>query len=236
MRAGMNRVSGFTLMELLAAITLMVVLGTMLFTVFKSSSDVIRDASGRQLVFQQAKLFMDHIEREASGAYWSKQGRAAGMRPFLIADSGRSIAMVTAAKVRDTRPDSPNFGTEANMGRIGYFLRDNTLYRYEYYTLYGSGDEATEVSEATPFLTNVVNFTVECFDNGRFTVRDWNSSAGSLPKAIRITLRITDDRHLSQYLNPDNDRDHNGHISRDEAEDDVVQTFQHVAYLGARTW
>jgi len=49
-------------MELLAAVTLMVILGTMLFTVFKNSSLVVSDASGRQAVFQQAKLFMEHIE------------------------------------------------------------------------------------------------------------------------------------------------------------------------------
>jgi type II secretion system protein J len=235
MKAAKGR-TGFTLMELLAAVTLMVILGTMLFTVFKNSSLVVRDASGRQLVFQQAKLFMDHIEREASGAYWTKQSRASQMRPFLIANNGQSVAMVTAAKVRDTRGDSPTFGTEANLGRVGYYLQGNTLYRFEYYTLYGSGDDAAEVARAVPFLNNVVSFTVECYDNGAFNITNWNSSAGVLPKAIRITLRLTDDRHLRDYLDMSNDKNGDGVVSRDEAGDDIGQTFEHVAYLGSRSW
>ena len=245
-----RRSPGFTLMELLAAMTLMVILGTMLFTVFKNSSIVVRDASGRQLVFQQAKLFMDHIEEEANGAYWSKQAATSTqkLRPFLVTNNGKSVAMVTAAKMRDTRPDSPNFGTEANLGRVGYFLGDgstqggktferNTLYRFEYYTLYGAGEDSTEViNNVTPFLMNVVSFTVECYDNTRFNLIPWDSSTRGLPKAIRVTLRLTDDRHLRDYLNMSNDKNGDGVVDQYEADDAIGQTFEHVAYLGTRSW
>lgn len=238
MREPWRKRSGFTLMELLAAVTLMVILGTMLFTVFKHSSTVVREAAGRQLVFQQAKLFMEHVERELSGAYANKVGPSASssrMRPFLVTEGGHHFALVTTAKVRDTRKDSANFGAEANLGRIGYYLRDNTLYRYEYYTLYGSGDDQSEINNATPFIVNVVNFNVEVFDNGQFRIMDWNShNTGAFPRAVRITLQLTDDRYLQEYDGVDDDN--NGVVDDpNETNDTIGQTFQHVAYLGDRS-
>jgi hypothetical protein len=80
----------------------------MLFTVFKNSSQVVSDAQGRQAVLQQAKLFMEHIEAEASGAYWSKQAANSPtkLRPFLVGqpdahNNMTMIAMVTASPSRD---------------------------------------------------------------------------------------------------------------------------------------
>ena len=276
----LKRYSGFTLMELLAAVTLLAILGTMLFTVFEQSSLVVREASGRQVVFQQAKLFMEHIERELSGAYMNKVGSSAAadkrMKPLRViqgSDGGyHHIAMTTAAKVRDTRPTSKTYGTEANMGRIGYFLGDgsthtltfdvdydgdddnvkftyeiNTLYRFEYYALYGSDDDAiekvkslvgsyddeTKIATLSPFLVNVVNFNVECFDNGQFNTVEWDSHSSGLPRAMRITLRLTDDKHLPYY---DGNDDNGDGIDDDyeETGDKVGQTFQHVIYLGGR--
>jgi prepilin-type N-terminal cleavage/methylation domain-containing protein len=264
MRDVVRKTSGFTLIELLAAVTLMVVLGTMLFTIFQNSSVVVREASGRQMVFQQAKLFMDHIERETAGAFTSASARATGMRPFLVLNQGHFIGFVTAAKVRDTRDyfdlahtqPNPNFGTEANLGRVGYYLGDgtttlgdgskadaHTLYRFEYYTLYTAGgpnDDPNEARNASAFINNVVSFTVECYDppgaNGRFYVMDWDSSArGTLPKAVRITLRLTDDAHLKDYNGLDDNAD--GVIDDfNETQDTIGQTFEHVAYIGNRTW
>jgi len=221
-------------MELLAAVTLLAILGTMLFTVFENSSIVVREASGRQMVFQHAKLFMEHIERELGGAYANRGGQMK-IRPLLVPADGHAIAMTTAAKVRDTRPDSITYGTEANMGRIGYYLNhdEKVLYRFEYYTLYGSDDDPNEVGNAEPFIYNVINFNVECFRDGKFRTVDWNSHSSGLPRAVRITLQLTDDNHLRYYDGEDNDND--GIIDNyEETRDKVGQTFQHVVYLGGR--
>ena len=245
MRVSSRRQDGFTLMELLAAVTLMVILGTMLFAVFENSSGVIREASGRQALFLETKLFMDHVERELSGAYIEKSSSGAPssrrMRPFLIKEDGHHFALVTAAKLRDMRmyidsQPNPGFGAEANLGRIGYFLKDNIIYRYEYYTLYDDGNEQVEIDRATPFIYNVVAFNVEVFDNGRFRTMDWDSrSKGCLPRAVRITLQLTDDRHLSQYLDMNNDTGGDGYVDSIEAGDTIGVAFQHVAYLGGRS-
>ena len=47
-----GRPRGFTLLELLAAVTILVVLGTLLFEVFDQSSQVIRMGNGRQEIYQ----------------------------------------------------------------------------------------------------------------------------------------------------------------------------------------
>lgn len=234
MRRTITTSAAFTLMELLAAVTLLVVLGTMLFTVFEQSSVVVRQASGRQTVFQQAKLLMEHLERELSGAYANRLTRKTEMRPFMVKDNGHHIALTTAAKVRDTNPDSLNYGAEANLGRIGYYFNEaeHTIYRYEYYTLYGDDDDPAWVSEATPFIENVINFNIECYDNNSFQLMNWNSNdKKALPRAVRITLRLTDDRHLKYYDGVDN----NGNGTVDdyaETEDSIGLTCQQVAYLG----
>ena len=225
---------GFTLLELLAAITLMVILGLMLFQIFGQTSNVVREGSARQQVFQQAKMLTEYLERELSGNFLGQ-----GMRPLVITvdSSGNdSIAMTAAILGRDTRGGSPTFGLETNMARVGYFVRpeDRYLYRFEYYGLYGQTDDAAMVAQTqTPFVVNVVSFKVECYDGGEFKSENWNSNdhGGKAPEAIRIALHVTDAAHLKEYNGIDDDGK-NGVDDRDETGDYIGQTFQHVIYLG----
>ena len=57
---------------------------------------------------------------------------------------------------------------------------------------------------------------------------------GAFPHAVRITLQLTDDRHLQEYDGVD-DNDNGIVDDPDETGDSIGQTFQHVAYLGDRS-
>ena len=121
--------------------------------------------------------------------------------------------------------------------RVGYFLgKDHILYRFEYHSLYGNADDPAEVDRASPFISNVLKFRVECFHNGQFRAMNWdsNGSPGGLPRAVRITVQVVDPRHLQDYNGIDDDGD--GVVDDyDETGDDVGMTFQHVVYLGDRS-
>ena len=233
-------------MELLAAVSLMVVLGVMMFQMFDKTSNVVREGSARQLLYQQAKLLTEYLERDLSGTFVES-----GMRPLLItvdpSPTGYDqIAVSSAMLGRDTRKDSLTFGLESNLARVGYFVKptEHALYRYEYYSLYGSGEDvAARDAAQTPFIINVVGFKVEYFDDNtkQFVNQNWNSTvsgggtvqAPRAPQAIRITLKLTDSTHLKEYNGWDDNG--NGMIDdRDETGDNVGETFQHVVYLGDR--
>ena len=59
----------FTLLELLASITLLVILGSMLFEIFGKASEVVRVSNARQEVFQYARAGLEFLEREIIGAF-----------------------------------------------------------------------------------------------------------------------------------------------------------------------
>jgi len=141
----------FTLLELLAAVTLLVLLGSMLFEIFGKSSEVVNISNARQEVFQYARAALEFIERELIGAFTSAdaQPNAAdgikGLRVYHTASmsitdeegnavrrrqDSQGIFLSTGIMARDvsgspedSAPDhNPYFGHDVNCARIAYYL------------------------------------------------------------------------------------------------------------------
>ncbi|KPJ53551.1 MAG: hypothetical protein AMS16_05225 [Planctomycetes bacterium DG_58] len=196
---------GFTLLELLASITLLVVLGALLFEVFGQASHVMRIGNARQEIYQFARALFETLERELAGAIGQRDA-AYGVannpndprsRPFRVYTSDSALAKFglparegthamsfTSALVgRDTiekRPDgtrNPTYGQTANVAHVAYWVSpdDWVLNRYESYDLTLSAR-----GRGWEFALNVLEFQIQCLDQWhapiQFRVMDWEST------------------------------------------------------------
>ena len=198
----MRRVSrAFTLLELLAAVTLLVILGALLFEVFSKATDVVRTTNSRQEIFQYARAALEFMEREIGGAFTSVDGDPSkGNKGFRVYSSGESMGSEAKGRVesegmffstgiiaRDTREklpngsDNPFFGHDVNVARISYYLNDETrelknaaIYRGEIYNLV---DEHPEKGEE--FVRNCLDFRIfvlnQYDEEPQFKPQSWNS-------------------------------------------------------------
>lgn len=202
-----NGKRAFTLLELLAAVTLLVVLGTMLFQVFHQASQVVEIASARQEVYQYARAALEFLERELNGAFTGVDANVntgiKGMRIFDQAAMGtacpkrelsQGIFFTTGIMARDTSgtpATNSSFGKDVNCARVAYYLndeaknlRDASVRRVELYDLTaadpGTGGP-TETGSA--FIRNCLRFNIEIVshlqdgDPVGFRTLDWNSDA-----------------------------------------------------------
>ena len=133
-----RRRRAFTLLELLAAITLLVILGSMLFEIFGKASEVVRVSSARQEIFQYARAALEFLEREITGAFTGVDADVnsgnKGMRIYNGDSMGvprrsdcQGIFFTTGIMARDTREkvngvDNPLFGHDVNVARVAYYL------------------------------------------------------------------------------------------------------------------
>lgn len=140
-----SRQKAFTLLELLAAITLLVILGTMLFQIFGKASEIVRVSNARQEIYQYARAALEFLEREISGAFTSVdanidlQGGNTGIKGMRIyhnnsmgascqkREGSQGIFFSTGIMARDTRETvggnpNPFFGHDVNVARVAYYL------------------------------------------------------------------------------------------------------------------
>jgi len=192
----------FTLLELLAAVTLLVILGSMLFQIFGKSSEVVRVSNARQEVFQYARAALEFLEREISGAFTSVDANVVadtntgikGMRIYANDSMGancdrregsQGIFFSTGIMARDTRETvggvpNPFFGHDVNVARIAYYLNNETqklenaaIYRVEMYDLTLGTPET-----GGPFVRNCLLFKLHMIPPEgafQFQAMDWNS-------------------------------------------------------------
>ena len=281
------RKRAFTLLELLAAVTILVILGTMLFEVFGKASDVVRTSNARQDVFQYARASLEFLEREIGGAFVSSDanivtggGTGTGIKGFrvyntpnsmgancVMREGSQGIFFSTGIMARDTSgtpATNPSYGHDVNVARVAYYLNNETnqlwkaaLCRSEMYDLTVGVPLA-----GGPFVRNCLSFNMEVmsglggFLGNSFRPQDWNSDVDAtgnpagrprrgLPRAVKITLRITDEQDAHQYVWGSDPASSSApkkwYISGPDPtkdywvdEDPVVQTFSQVIYFGRR--
>ena len=189
--------AGFTLLELLASITLLVILGSMLFEIFGRSSEVVRLSSARQEVFQYARAALEFIERELRGTFTGVDADVdAGVKGMRVyknnsmglqkRDDSEGMFFSTGITARDSREqvdghDNPYYGHDVNCARVAYYLNDekveldkSAIHRTEMYDLTIGTPE-----EGNPFIRNCLFFNIKVYDQHsgvqQFQTMDWNS-------------------------------------------------------------
>lgn len=147
-----SRNRAFTLLEVLAAVTLLVLLFSMLFQIFGTASEIVEISRARQEVFQYGRASLEFLERELGGAFVGSDGNTTtgnkGMKIYNTWDMNltknanadeedeeeiqkrrtdtQGIFFSTAIMARDTRK-------ERNKAKNPYYGRDVNVARVAYY-------------------------------------------------------------------------------------------------------
>lgn len=163
--------AGFTLVELLAAITIMAILMAAIFGVHNQTAKAWQLAERRTEVFQQGRLIMEMITRELENAVAGPVGPGPAAITFLAYENATTIPGSSSSDIAATPPNDQLFfvsstGDSANdpngdLSEFGYmvvFARDDhaTMRARHYYLLrhYEPPTANNVRNAACDFLTN----------------------------------------------------------------------------------
>ena len=192
----LSTMAGFTLLEVVVSVGILVVILTIIYGTFNSSMRVFTAMENRGDAYGQARLVLNRMSGEIESLYRSDENPNTGLLgedreeydlPF---DSLHFTSLFSHIRwVKDSR--------ESDLREIGYYLETDQemeksfLFRREDWNVDGTLEEggiALELAEAIDGL----NFR---YHDGVEWVEDWDSKTrNGLPKAIEVVLLMRDVR------------------------------------------
>jgi len=187
------RQSGFTLLELLLALTLLVVLsGTLYssyFTLIKGRDSAEEGMEARR----ELRTTLDLIRRQLSSLLFRNNDKRFR---FVVEDRdmyGKPSSTLTFTAI------APPYEGEAVSDQIDVSYR--VLEREGKMILASQAKDLRLIDEALryPQMEQLEGFLVECF-NGEKWVKSWDTAINlNLPKAVRVTVTVMEDGNPVQY-------------------------------------
>ena len=190
-RSGMRKVgtaTGFTLLEILLALSLLSIILAVLYSSFFLSSKALQGLDESVVRLQECRMFMDTIRRETEALYYlNAPGKNA---VFKVEDRDLYGKQATRFAFNAFSSLVPGVST------ISYYMdeKDGKVFLYKAIGQAVAWDNGTEV------LDGVEAFTVEA-NNGDAWVKTWDSTLiRNLPAEIRITVTVMlKDRKVSLF-------------------------------------
>ncbi len=186
---------GFTLLELIIAISILVVVLAMVTVIFRATQESFANAMALQKVIDTSRRVIERMHNEISTAFFDEQGRTGllgidgetGTRIKTQSDGDEIFFCVPIAQLNTS-----------DIIEVGYWVKDDgNLMRH-----FDSGadyDYATE--DADDELGLVIDQLTFKYFNGELWVDEWNAQIndaeqGKAPKAIRATFTISDKSNI----------------------------------------
>lgn len=187
-----ERQSGFTLVELVIIIALMVILWGVAYTMFYQSKNVFSLSDNKLEMYQYARIAMDEISRDLKGA--TLKDNVDYFRSFINgpADAKNNNSVLTLLSL------TPN-GSATPVTLITYYLKNtDELMRAEYNDtsyIYGTVPASIDPSQFTYYkLTANTDYFNLAYVTGGASVSSWDSTSGTttgrMPDAVNVILQI----------------------------------------------
>lgn len=182
------REQGFTLIEVLLAVSLVAMMATLVFGSLYLTTSVIDSArsssANEQIVRSTFRVMTDELsvgESNEAGPWMGINGQQDG----LPADS---VAFLTMGQFRGTES-----AKDTELVRIVYTREGDRLLRFVRRNLYGLTDESVELVE---LANKVKGFNVRYYDSkSKLWVDEWDGRARSdSPKALLIELTLLQEK------------------------------------------
>ena len=189
----LSTTAGFTLLEIVVSVGILVVILTIIYSTFNSSMKAFTAIEALGDTYGQARLVLNRMSEEIGSIYWSDANPNTGLlgedkdEDDLPFDSLHFTSLSHVRWVRDSR--------ESELCEIGYYLETDRemeksfLFRREDWNV----DETLEEGGLTLELAEGIDGLNFRYYDGEEWVDDWDSKAkGGLPKAIEIVLLVRD--------------------------------------------
>lgn len=185
---------GFTIVELMISISILLILFAMLAVIFKATQESFSKANALQDVINTSRIIIERMHNEISAAFFDPQGRAS----LIGADevTGRLKAGSIADELFFCMPLTES--EDSDIAEIGYWLRsDGNLIRH--YEADANFDFlSADADDELGLIVRDLQFT---FFDGTAYIDTWDSRLGAAqegksPKTVKAVFTVSDDDNL----------------------------------------
>lgn len=189
--------NGFTLLEVLIALALLVILSGALYGAYFSlmrGRDVAVEKMDER---RELSATLDQLRRELSASFYSAQNK---MTHFVVEDRdffGKPASSLDFTFIAPPRSDSIPASDQAQVIYRGVEKEKKLVLARQEKDLF-----VTTEPLPYPQMREVDGFLVECSADGTKWVRTWNTDPtvnGKLPKYIRVTLSMKEGEKTSNF-------------------------------------
>ena len=184
--SAISRNSGFTLLEVLIAVSLLAILTAALYGSYFGVIRARESASNGMEARRELGATLDLIRREVSSALFNRTDKR--LR-FVVEDRDNFGSPSSTLELTTLAPPDVNSRRESGIAAVTYRLAEKgkvlTLRRQERDLF---SEEGT--SPAYPQMEQISSFLVECYDGSKW-IKSWDTAInGTLPKSVRVTVTI----------------------------------------------
>ena len=190
---------GFTLLEVLVALLLLVILSAALYGTYFSLMRCRETAVAKMNARRELSDTLDKLHRELSAAFYNKQNTAQNPKlHFVVEDRdyfGKPASTLDFTAIAPPRSDGLTASDQVQVLYKAVEKEKKLLLSRQAKDLYVTVDPLPY-----PQMEELEGFLVECYDGGKW-VRTWNTTlnAAGLPKAVRITLMVKEGDKTVQF-------------------------------------
>ena len=184
-----SRNSGFTLLEVLIAVSLLAILSTALYGSYFGVIRARERASAGMESRRELGATLDLIRREVSSALFNRSDKR--LR-FVVEDRDNFGSPSSTLELTTLAPPDVNSRRESGIAVVTYRMveknKKRTLTRRE-------RDLFSEESAlpAYPQMEEISSILVECYDGSKWG-KSWDTAInGTLPKSVRVTVTSEED-------------------------------------------
>ncbi len=178
---------GFTLVEVLLAVSLVAMMATLVFGSLYVTMSAIETARANSATEQIVRSTLRVMADELSVSESREVGPWMGINGLLDGRPADSVAFLTMGQFRGTES-----AKDTELVRIVYTREGDRLLRFVRRNLYGLTDESVELVE---LATKVKGFNVRYYDGkSKVWLDEWTGRGTDSPRAILIELTLLQDK------------------------------------------
>jgi len=186
MMAPVKSQNGFTLLEVLVAVTITALLLTAVYGVFTSVSGAKQRLEGEGEIYHQARVLYDRIGRELRGTYWRRGNKKTSFTGGRTGDGYTFLELTTTVVTP--------YGGRGAISVVRYELRpDNEAKEPDTWVLmrdeYPPFNAPLQEREGYPLARGIREMNFRYYKNGQWE-EEWDAARDGLPQMVEVSITM----------------------------------------------